>query len=137
MLSRPRSGFDRNGDPVLFYKAGEFPSASDPEFELASEARHVYKSGELPLLLRVLGPINHKLGLPFSLTAFANAHGAQTLLLIIPMLTIVFPLMKLVPILYVEHSAPPALLVPPAQAARAQPRSRPRTRGDRRAARRN
>ena len=104
---------------------------------LASEARHVYKSGELPLLLRVLGPINHQLGLPFSLTAFANAHGAQTLLLIIPMLTIVFPLMKLVPILYVEHSAPPALLVSPAQAARAQPRSRPRTRGDRRAARRN
>jgi uncharacterized protein len=100
VLSRPRSGFDRNGDPVLFYKAGEFPSASDPEFELASEARFVYKSGELPLLLRVLGPINHKLGLPFSLTAFANAHGAQTLLLIIPMLTIVFPLMKLVPILY-------------------------------------
>ena len=48
----------------------------------------------------MLGPINHKLGLPFSLTAFANAHGAQTLLLIIPMLTIVFPLMKLVPILY-------------------------------------
>ena len=100
VLSRPSPASTGTAIPSSSTRRARFPSASDPEFELASEARHVYKSGELPLLLRVLGPINHKLGLPFSLTAFANAHGAQTLLLIIPMLTIVFPLMKLVPILY-------------------------------------
>jgi TRAP-type uncharacterized transport system substrate-binding protein len=99
-VRNPRSGFDKAGDPVLFFKAGEFPSGNDPEFELAEAARLIYKSGELPFLLRVLGPLGERMGLPFSLTAYANAHGAQTVLLLIPMLTILIPLMRLAPMLY-------------------------------------
>ena len=99
-LQNPRSGFDKAGDPVLFFQAGEFPSANDPEFELARDARFVYRNGDLPFLLGVLAPVNHQLGIPFSITAYANAHGVQTALLLIPILTILIPLVKLLPWLY-------------------------------------
>ena len=36
VVHNPKSGFDKNGDPVLFYRAGEYPSANDPEFEVAN-----------------------------------------------------------------------------------------------------
>lgn len=100
VINNPRSGFDKAGDPVLFHKPGEFPTGNDPEFDVSSEVRHIYRTGELPFLLRVLAPINASIGLPFSMTAFANAHGAQTALLLIPMLTILVPLMRLGPMLY-------------------------------------
>jgi uncharacterized protein len=100
IINRPKSPFDKTGDPVLFYKPGEFPSGNDPEFALPNEVRQIYKTGELPFLLRVLAPVNRDLGLPFSFTAFANAHGAQTALLLIPMLTILVPLMRLAPVFY-------------------------------------
>ena len=100
IINRPKSPFDKAGDPILFYKPGEFPSGNDPEFEIPNEVRQIYKTGELPFMLRVLAPINRNLGLPFSFTAFANAHGAQTALLLIPMLTILVPLMRLAPMFY-------------------------------------
>lgn len=100
VISHPKPGFDKNGDPVLFYKAGEFPSSNDPEFAVASDARLVYKSGELPLMLRVLAPTNQRFGVPFSVTAFASAHGAK-LILLIPILAVVLPLMRIVPAMYV------------------------------------
>lgn len=100
VIQNPKSPFDKAGDPVLFYKAGEFPSANDPEFDVAKDARLIYKSGELPFLLRVLAPINERLSVPFSVTAFANAHAAQAILLLIPALTILIPLMRLAPMLY-------------------------------------
>jgi hypothetical protein len=53
------------------------------------------------LLLRALAPFNKRIGLPFSYTAFANAHGAQTILLLIPILAIGLPLMRTVPAVYV------------------------------------
>ena len=101
MVHNPRSGFDKSGDPVLFYKSGEFPWAYDPEFRFSNEALTVHRSGELPTLLRVVAPLNKRLGLPFSLTAFANAHGAQTILLLIPLLAVALPLVKAVPAIYV------------------------------------
>lgn len=100
VANNPKSAFDKAGDPVLFHKPGEFPSGNDPEFVVSNEVRQIYKTGELPFLLRVLGPINAGFGLPFSITAFANAHGAQTALLLIPMLTILVPLMRLGPMVY-------------------------------------
>jgi uncharacterized protein len=41
------------------------------------------------------------LGLPFSLTAFASAYAAQTILLLIPLFAVVLPLMNALPKLYV------------------------------------
>ena len=36
VIRNPKSGFDKLGEPILFYKAGEFPNGNDAEFELAS-----------------------------------------------------------------------------------------------------
>jgi hypothetical protein len=101
VIHNPKSGFDKSGDPILFYKAGEFPSPHDPEFAMSSDALLIYRTGELPLLLRVVAPLDKRLGLPFSLTAFANAHGAQTILLLIPLIAVALPLMRVLPALYI------------------------------------
>jgi uncharacterized protein len=101
VIHNPKSAFDSAGDPILFYKAGEFPSPHDPEFKVSSDVLIVYRTGELPLLLRVLAPLNKRLRIPFSLTAFVNAHGAQTVLLLIPLIAVILPLMRVLPALYV------------------------------------
>jgi TRAP-type uncharacterized transport system substrate-binding protein len=103
VINNPMSGFDKDGDPVLFYRAGEFPSINDPEFEVAPAARLVYKSGELPYLLRTLAPMAKRWNVPFSVTAFINTHGAK-LILLIPILALLLPLTRLVPALYVWYA---------------------------------
>ena len=100
IINNPRSGFDKAGDPILFYKAGEFPSGNDPEFRLSEDARLVYKSGELPFILRMAAPMNARAGVPFSVTAFISAHAAK-LVLLIPILAVLLPLGKAVPAIYV------------------------------------
>jgi hypothetical protein len=100
VVHNPKSGFDKNGDPVLFYRAGEFPSASDPEFEVPDDARVVYKSGELPFVLRLLAPISHRVGMPFQYTSFVSAHAAK-LVLLIPLLAVLLPLVRAIPAIYV------------------------------------
>jgi len=100
VVHNPKPGFDRHGDPVLFYRAGEFPSANDPEFEVAPDARVVYKSGELPVVLKNVAPRAHSLHVPFAYTAFISDHAA-TLLGMIGVLAIVLPLTRAVPSVYV------------------------------------
>ena len=100
IVHTPKSGFDKDGEPILFHKPGQFPSGSDPEYELSPEARQVYKTGELPYLLAKAAPVAQSLRLPFGIAAFADAHGAQSILLLIPALTILYPIIKLVPMLY-------------------------------------
>ena len=98
--SRIRSrAFDKNGDPVLFYKPGEFPSPNDPELQVAEDARYVYKSGELPFTLRVLAPVTRRAGVPFSYTSYASNHAAK-LVLLIPVLAVLLPLTKGIPAFY-------------------------------------
>ena len=100
VVHNPKSGFDKNGDPVLFYRAGEFPSGNDPEFEVANEARVVYKSGELPVVLKTLAPKAHSLGVPFSYTAYINTHWT-TLVGILGAVALLLPLTRALPALYV------------------------------------
>lgn len=100
VVGNPKPGFDKQGDPVLFYRAGDFPSASDPEFTVPPDVRAIYKSGELPFLLRFLAPLNARLGIPFSYTAFVNSYAAQVLLILIPLLAVIVPLAKAIPALY-------------------------------------
>ena len=101
VVSNPKSGFDKQGDPVLFYRAGDFPSASDPEFTVPADSRAIYKSGELPFLLRFLAPMNTRMGVPFSYTAFINSYAAQVLLILIPLLAVAVPLSKAIPAIYI------------------------------------
>lgn len=101
VVSNPKSGFDKQGDPVLFYRAGDFPSASDPEFTVPADTRAIYKTGELPFLIRFLAPLNTRMGIPFSYTAFINSYAAQVLLILIPLLAVAVPLSKAIPAIYV------------------------------------
>jgi len=93
-VNNPKPGFDKNGDPVLFYRAGEFPSINDPEFDVPMEAKLVYKSGELPNLIRVLST-----RAPFSVTAFVHTNWAR-LLVLVPLLLLLVPLLRALPNLY-------------------------------------
>ena len=99
-LAHPKSGFDKTGEPVLFYNAGQFPNANDPEYEVPAAVRQLYKTGELPTLLRA-GAIGLSHGkMPFWPAAFLNEHGTQTALFIIPALSILLPLFHYLPIFY-------------------------------------
>ena len=100
VIHNPKSGFDKSGEPILFYKPGEFPAGNDPEFELASPARLIYQNGELPVLLRVLAPMNKELHLPFWLAAVISENAGRSILLLIPLLSIAVPLIRLLPALY-------------------------------------
>lgn len=99
IIKNPKSGFDKNGDPVLFYKPGEFPSPNDPELQVAEDARQVYKTGELPFALSVMAPVTKRMGVPFSYTSYASSHAAK-LVLLIPILALLLPLARALPALY-------------------------------------
>ena len=100
VLSNPKGGFDKAGDPVLFSRAGEFPSANDPEYQVSRESRAIYKSGELPILMRTLLPVSARLGLPFSVTAFISSYAGQALLILIPVVALLVPVSRAVPAMY-------------------------------------
>ena len=96
----PKTGFDKRGDPILFYRAGEFPSANDSEFETLPESRAVQSTRDLPMLMRSLGPGLARVGLPFAVTAFISEHGTQVALALIPLLSVLLPLSRLAPAAY-------------------------------------
>jgi len=96
----PKPGFDKLGEPVLFYRAGQFPNVNDPEYEVDPDAKAYYKTGELPVLLRAVGPFNASIGIPFWVTAFAFLHATKIVLLAIPILSITIPLARFMPMLY-------------------------------------
>ncbi len=100
VVHNPKSGFDDNGDPVLFHHAGEFPSANDPEFEVANEARVVYKTGDLPVVLKALAPRANSLGIPFSYLSFVNSHWT-TMVGMLGIVALLLPLTRAIPALYV------------------------------------
>ena len=100
VINNPRPAFDKDGEPLLFYRLGELPSVSDPEFQVASEARSVYKTHELPVLLRHLAPLHASIGVPFSFTAFVNSYAARVLLVLLPALAILVPLSRALPAFY-------------------------------------
>jgi TRAP-type uncharacterized transport system substrate-binding protein len=100
VLNNPRSGFDKAGDPVLFFRPGTFPHISDPEYQVTNETRLIYKTGELPIALRSIAPAVHDAGFSYAVTAFIADHGAQTVLLLIPSLVILLPILRFVPSAY-------------------------------------
>jgi TRAP-type uncharacterized transport system substrate-binding protein len=101
VVSNPKQGIDKDGDPVLFHRAGVFPSADDPEFQVSKDARAVYKSGELPILLRNLAPVSARLGVPYRVTAYVSTYAGQVLLVLIPLIALIVPFTRAVPAMYV------------------------------------
>ena len=49
---------------------------------MPKEARQIYKTNELPFLLRLVAPFNKRIGLPYNITAYTSAHAAKLVLLI-------------------------------------------------------
>jgi TRAP-type uncharacterized transport system substrate-binding protein len=96
----PKPGFDPSGEPILFFRAGQFPNGNDPEFEIDPDSRAYYKTGDLPSILRAVGPLNASLGIPFWVTAFAFLNTTKIVLLAIPILSIAIPLTRFLPMLY-------------------------------------
>lgn len=96
----PKRGYDKDGDPILFYEAGKFPTIQDSEYEVTSDSRALYRAGELPFLLRTFAPMAQRMGLQFWVPAFVNQHASQTLLLLIPLLSVFLPLTRLLPTAY-------------------------------------
>jgi TRAP transporter TAXI family solute receptor len=75
-----------HGRSGLLNKANEFPTLTDPEFEMNPDALRYYKSG----------PTFWKRILPFWLANLAE----RLVILLLPVLTVVIPLSKAVPFLY-------------------------------------
>jgi uncharacterized protein len=100
VLDNPRRGFDRDGEPILFHKSGEFPHVKDPEYPVDRDTLALYKSGDLPIVLRNMAPLNARLGIPYWVTALLHTHGTSMLLLLIPLLSILVPLARILPMIY-------------------------------------
>ncbi|WP_029146609.1 TAXI family TRAP transporter solute-binding subunit [Methylophilus sp. 5] len=76
-----------HGGPSMFNSKGEFPSAKDTDFPLSAQALNFYKSG-LPIIDKYL---------PFWAATFVN----RTLIVILPLLALLIPLTKIIPMVYV------------------------------------
>jgi TRAP transporter TAXI family solute receptor len=70
----------------LFNKAGEFPQAHDPEFEISPEAERAYRTG----------PNWLKRTLPFWLASLIE----RMIVLAVPLIGVMLPLIKIVPAVY-------------------------------------
>ena len=70
----------------LFQRLGSFPKAADPEFAMSEDAERFYKSGH-PFLRRYL---------PFWMANFIE----RSAIILLPVLTILYPVLKTVPIVY-------------------------------------
>ena len=75
-----------HSEPGLWHPANRFPAAEAVDFPLSSEAVHYYKSGS-PFLQR---------NLPFWLAVFVQ----QLLVVLIPVLGVVYPLIRLAPVVF-------------------------------------
>lgn len=76
-----------HGGPSMFNGKGEFPSAKDTDFPISTQALNFYKSG-LPIIDKYL---------PFWAATFVN----RTLIVILPLLALLIPLTKIIPMVYV------------------------------------
>src|SRR5262245_24795392 len=78
--------FDAGGESQLFQRAGEFPTATDPEFPFSEEARRVYRSGA-PFLQRYV---------PFWVATMID----RLLVSLVVLLPILIPLVRFAPQIY-------------------------------------
>jgi TRAP transporter TAXI family solute receptor len=75
-----------HGKPSLFAKSGEFPTQTDPEFEMDPDALRYYKSG----------PTFWKRVLPYWIANLVE----RAIVFLVPLLTILIPLVKILPAIY-------------------------------------
>jgi uncharacterized protein len=96
----PKRSYDASGDPVLFYEQGKFPHIRDPEYEVTADVKALYQTGEMPFLLRTFAPMAKNLGINFWVPAFVHVNGSRMFLLLIPLLSVLLPLSRILPMAY-------------------------------------
>jgi uncharacterized protein len=96
----PKRSYDASGDPVLFYEQGKFPHAKDPEYEVTADVKALYQTSEMPFLLRTFAPMAKNFGINFWVPAFVHINGSRTVLLLIPLLSVLLPLTRILPMAY-------------------------------------
>jgi TRAP-type uncharacterized transport system substrate-binding protein len=77
---------EAHGKASLFAKAGEFPTLTDPEFDMDPDALRYYKSG----------PTFWKRILPFWVANLVE----RAIVFLVPLLTVLIPLVKILPAIY-------------------------------------
>jgi hypothetical protein len=77
---------EENGEARLFQRAGEFPTATDPEFQFSDDAKRVYRSGA-PVLQRYV---------PFWLATMVD----RLLVSVVVLVPLLIPLGRMLPKLY-------------------------------------
>lgn len=99
IVHKPLPGLDDvTRKPRLFFRSGQFPTISDPEFEASTLATPIYRTGDVPFLLGRAARMSRFV--PFSLAAWIDEHAGTLVLSLIPLLGILIPLMRAVPALY-------------------------------------
>ncbi len=96
----PKRSYDASGDPVLFYEQGKFPHIKDPEYEVTTDVKALHQTGEMPFLLRTLAPMAKNMGISFWVPAFVHVNGSRIFLLLIPLLSVLLPLSRILPMAY-------------------------------------
>lgn len=81
----------------LFFQSGQFPSISDPEYEVSQLAPSIYRTGDLPFLLGRLTKLHI---MPFQWAAWVDEHAGAVVLSLIPLLGILIPVVRAIPALY-------------------------------------
>ena len=80
------AGREVHGPASLFARARQYPEAVDPEFDMSPDAERYYAQGPTAL----------KRFLPFWLATFIE----RSVVMVVPILTVLIPLMKVLPTLY-------------------------------------
>jgi hypothetical protein len=78
---------DPYGRSQVFARLSSFPTSTDPEFPMQTEARRIYTSGP---------PLLQRMGLPFWFATLAD----RLMVMLLPIIGVAMPLMKLVPMVY-------------------------------------
>ena len=81
----------------LFFQSGQFPTLSDPEYDVSPLAAPIYRSGELPF---ILGRLTRLHVVPFQWAAWLDEHAGAVVLSLIPLLGVLIPAVRALPALY-------------------------------------
>ena len=98
IVHRPLPGLDEvTHKQRLFYQSGQFPTLSDPEYEVSGHAGPIYRTGDLPFLLGRLARLHI---MPFHMAAWIDEHAGAVVLSLIPLLGVLIPMIRALPALY-------------------------------------
>jgi WD40 repeat protein len=98
VVHKPIPGLDEvTRKQRLFFQSGQFPTLSDPEYDISPLAAPIYRTGDLPFILGRLTKLNV---VPFQWAAWLDEHAGAVVLSLIPLLGVLIPAIRALPALY-------------------------------------